>query len=166
MAFIGMRVPAQTAAQFAAIQVPGIREPQESMHLTLAFLGNSVPVESILNSINVCLAVASQLPPIELTAAAVMCFSPDPEGKTPVIARIVTPALFNLRKILVDTLEIDGVEYSKRHPQYKPHVTLAYADQMYEPMVIKPIKWQSDYITIWGGDKEKELISAEIQLRG
>ena len=81
MAFIGMKIPAPTAAEFAAIQVPGTREPQEKMHLTFAFLGKEVPIPSVLKSIEICMEVASQFPPLELTAAAVMCFLRTRKGR-------------------------------------------------------------------------------------
>lgn len=166
VAFIGMRVPSATTDQFSAIRVLGDREPKDRMHVTLAYLGKNVPISNVLKSVAVCLALGAEFPPLDLTAAMVMCFPPDPEGRTPVIARLVTPALLTMRAALVQRLEQAKVDYSKRHPQYKPHVTLAYAQNAQKPMVISPIRWNSNSITVWGGDNEDEIFSAEIQMRG
>jgi 2'-5' RNA ligase len=166
VAFIGIRIPDDVTNQFSSIEVNGTKEPPEKMHVTLAFLGEGVLIPSVLRALSVCLGVGAQYAPMDLTAALVMCFPPDPEGKTPVVARLVSPVIFTLRQALVKGLEKTKVEYSKRHPQYKPHVTLAYADGPKEPMIIPAIRWRAEYITIWGGDNGDSIFSSEIQLRG
>jgi len=161
-----MRVPVATAEQFAAIKVPGERELKDKMHITLAYLGENVPLSAVLKSVAVCLAIGAEFSPLSLTAAAVMCFPPDPEGRTPIIARLVTPALLTMRAALIQRLEQAKIDYSKKHPQYRPHVTLSYAQAAQKPIVIPPVRWNSNSLTVWGGDHGDEIFSAEIQMRG
>jgi 2'-5' RNA ligase len=161
-----MRLPSIAATNLSEIPVPGEATPLREMHVTLAFLGNQVPMEQVFRSLACCYLVAQEYAPLELTAALLMSFPADPEGRIPVIARIVTPQLFDMRARLVQLLEMNKVEYSKRHPQYKPHVTLSYAQQAVPPQKIKPLRWPAQWLTVWGGDEADQLFSAEIELRG
>ena len=43
---------------------------------------------------------------------------------------------------------------------------LDYAQEKIDFTIIQPIRWNANFLTIWGGDHENELFSAEIQLRG
>ncbi len=161
-----MRIPRVTVTDFSEIKVPGDLIPAHEMHMTLAFIGKGTPINIVLRAIAACYSTAEKFAPIELAAGLVMSFSPDPEGRTPVIARIITPEIFTFREALVKQLEANGVEYSKRHPVYKPHVTLSYAQESVRLQVIRPIRWRAEWITVWGGDEEDTIISSEIQLRG
>jgi len=164
VAFIGLRLPSIAATNLSEIQVPGDAIPMKEMHVTLAFLGEKVPIESVFRSMVCCYMAAKEFKPFDLTAAPVMSFSPDPEGRIPVIARLVTPALFALRERVVELLEKNGVEYSKRHPQYKPHVTLSYAQEPVKLQVIKPVRWGAEWMTVWGGEEADQGIFCEIEL--
>ena len=164
MAFIGMRLPSIAATNLAEIQVPGDPIPMKEMHVTVAYLGHGVQISSIFRAMACCYIAAQQFPPFELTAAAVMSFPKDPEGKIPVIARLVTPQLFALRARVVQLLDQYGVEYSKRHPKYKPHVTLSYAQTPVKMQIIKPVRWDARWMTVWGGEEADEGIFCDIEL--
>src|SRR5512135_1733546 len=161
-----MRLPTIAATNLSEIKVPGDCTPMHEMHVTLAFLGNSVPIEQVFRSVACCYMLAQEFKPFDLTAALLMSFPADPEGRIPVIARIVTPQLFDMRERLIQLLEKNKVEYSKRHPQYKPHVTLSYAQESLQPQTIAPVRWPAQWLTGWGGEEADQLFSAEVQLRG
>jgi 2'-5' RNA ligase len=165
VAFVGMRLPSIAATNLSEIEVPGETYLLKEMHITLAYLGKSVPITQVFRAMACCYAAAQEFGPFQVTTAAVMSFPADQKG-IPVIARIVTPQLFSLRERIVQLFDANGVEYSKRHPQYKPHVTLSYSKQPVPIRVINPVQWDAGWITVWGGEEMDDGIFSDIQLVG
>lgn len=132
----------------------------------MIYLGQGAPILDIFRAMVICFEMAQRFAPIDMTAPIVTCFPPDSDGKTPVVARLVNPGLHTFRQELAQKLDEAGIAYSKKFPEYKPHVTLAYADAAQQAELIDPIRWKANRMTIWGGDKEDELINTEIELRG
>jgi hypothetical protein len=80
-------------------------------------------------------------------------------GKVPVICRIESDPLHNLQQNLKASLQAAGVEFEDKFPEYKPHVTLAWADDNIEDKRIPIVEWGAHELVLWGGDDgDRKLI--------
>jgi len=168
MAFIAFTVPVEAGTELSKLPVIGGTEktPIGEMHVTAVFLGKNTPIADVLKSISVCYEVASKAKPISMAAAILTTFPPNPDWRegVPVIARVVSQDLMNFRAQLAAGLDAAGVEYSKKFPDYKPHVTLGYANKQFPAQKITPIHWECSHIIVWGGEERYESIFAGCQL--
>lgn len=155
MAFIGIEVPHSTARLFGEIEVPGTRESSASLHVTLVYIGSNVAIDAIADAVKATYAVTAKTRPFTVRATRVTSFpvNPDDQGGHPIIARIDSDELHGLRENLVEALDEAGVEFNNKFPEYKPHVTLAYAPEAIEEFRIPTIEWGAHEIVMWGGDE-------------
>lgn len=153
MAFIGLTVPIDIASQLSSLYEDGDKTPLEEMHVTLCFLGKKMDNGSFLEALHACYSAAVTNNPIKITAAVLSTFPPNPDDRNgvPVIVRVVSEDLIKFRAELTAMLDSYGVEYSKKFPVYKPHITLAYGPEQFTPRQIKPLSWMNSYISLWGG---------------
>lgn len=155
MAILAISVPHQTARLFSDIDVPGKREAVSSMHVTLVYIGSDVPIDVLAEAVKATYAVTSKTEPFTVRATRVMSFpvNPDDEDGHPVVARLDSDALHAFRSNLARSLDEAGVEFNKKFPDYKPHVTLAYAPEPVEEFRIPAIEWGAHEIVLWGSDE-------------
>lgn len=163
MAFIGMAVPHTTARLLSDIEVPGTKEPRDNMHITLLFLGNDVSIEVLAEAMKASLEVTSKTKPFSVRTSQVSSFptqNPDyHDGQYPIIAKIDSDALHDLREELATSLDANGVNFSKKYPEYKPHVTLAFNEATIEEFRIPTVEWGAHELVLWGGDDgDKKVI--------
>jgi RNA 2',3'-cyclic 3'-phosphodiesterase len=151
MAFLGIRVPNETARLFKDVDVPGTKEPPSSMHITLLFLGDNIPIETLAKAMVATIGVTSNTPPFTVATDHVTCFPTD--DNVPVICPIESKALHELQAKIRKAYDNSGIKYSKKHPEYKPHLTLAYADEEIEKRSISKVEWGAHEIVLWGGDE-------------
>ncbi len=152
MAFIGFTVPPDVAKLLLDIDVPGDKAKPHEMHVTLAYLGKNTPTAETLKAAAACQIITQNTKPLRCAAAAVGSFPENPEDGFPIISRIVSPDIYNFRSRIVKALKHVGVEFSNRYPEYKPHVTLAYAKESLPYFKINSIIWTVTSIFISGGD--------------
>ncbi len=170
MSFLGIRVPNDITRVLSEVEVPGAKEPRDHMHITICNLGKNVPIEQIVRVIMATYQVTSKTKPFTVRTNQVTSFSSNPDDGVPIIARIESDALHALRAALCASLDAHKVEYSKRYPEFKPHVTLAYSP---DPMVdadkaadkaIPSIEWGVGEIVLWGGDSGDEKLTVTFPL--
>src|SRR3569832_1872725 len=131
MAFIGLSVSNATARLFGEIEVPGDREPVSSMHITVVYIGSETPIDVLAEAVKATYAVTAMTRPFTVHASRVNCIPANPDYKDghPIIARIESDPLHEFREALVLALDDAGVEYNKKFPVYRPHVTLAHSPE-------------------------------------
>lgn len=157
MAFLGIAVPAQTARLIAEVDYGGIGQavPSSEYHITMIYLGKDVPIETISAAIPAIFSVTSRTKPFTVQTSRASTF-PGNEDGVPIIARIQSNALHTLRSDIGQALDVAGIEYSKKYPEYKPHLTLAYSSEPLEQPVdveFPVIEWGAHELSLWGGDK-------------
>jgi hypothetical protein len=115
--------------------------------------------------------VTSQTKPFMVGTNKITTFPPHPDhGTVPVICPIISPPLHDLQARLRVALDRAKVDYSKKFPEYKPHVTLSYledpaADAAKEAAQdIPPIAWGVADIVLWGGEDSDQRFSANFPL--
>lgn len=154
MAFVGLRVPHETARLLGEIDVPGKKESVSNLHTTVLYLGKDVPVEQIASAVTAIYEVTSNTKPFTVETSLVTSFPANPEDGIPVIARIESDPLHVLQSSLKDALKRHDVAFSDKYPEYKPHVTLAYLKDGEAPSdkSIPTVTWGVGEMILWGGD--------------
>lgn len=165
MSFIGFRVPHETARLLSELDVPGQKDPTDHFHVTIIHLGDDVAIETLAEALVATFKVSSKTAPFTVSTSRVSCFpmkksatSPR-DGKVPVICRIESDALHTLQQNLKASLKEAGVGFSDKFPEYKPHVTLAWANDNIEDKRIPTVEWGAHELVLWGGDEgDRKLI--------
>lgn len=154
MAFLGLRVPPETARLLNEIEVPGTKEPVSSFHVTLLYIGSDVPIETLAEAMKATYEVTSKTRPFTVQTNRVTCFpkNANDDGKCPVICRIDSDPLHDLQSKLRASFDANGVPYSKKFPEYKPHLTLSYGNEEIEERRIPTVSWGAHECVLWGGD--------------
>ena len=157
MAFLGIPVPAAVRPRFQELPCSGEREQPGAYHITMAYLGKGVPIADVCSAIRVVEPIFARMDPFKVRATKLDCFSPDEDGTYPIIARIESDELQDLRSRLCRAFDKENVFFSKKHPEFKPHVTLAYSKEPGVTEALKtPIEWEVNEATLWGGDSKTE----------
>lgn len=166
MAFIGLQVPHSTARLFGDIDVPGEKVPSASMHVTILYMGDDVEIGVLAEAVKATYAVTAATRPFTVRTTRVMSFpvNSDDQEAHPVVARIDADALHDLQAGLREAFDSAGLDYSKRFPDFKPHVTLSYADEAVEDFRIPTIEWGAHEIVMWGGDEGDRKLTATFPL--
>lgn len=131
----------------------GEPESPGDFHITICYLGSEVPIERISKALPVIFDVTAQTKPFTVGTNRVTTFPAGPDG-TPVIRRVTSDALHELRDALWAALDDAGIEYNKKFPEFKPHVTLAYTqEEGFEIDQEFPlVEWGAHELVLWGGD--------------
>ena len=167
MAFIGLKVPHETARLLAQVEVDGEKSDLSSMHITMIYLGKNQPIEAITKATQVAFEVTSRSKPFMVETKTVSSFPPNPEDGIPLIALIESEPLHALRDALTAAFDAAGVSYDKKFPEYRPHVTLAYKKATGDSEVgleappdqtIPTVAWGAGEMVLWGGDKGDEKL--------
>lgn len=158
MAFIGVKLPHEIARLLSEIKIKGEPASVDEFHVTMIYLGKDVPIDQVAKALVAAYEVTSQTPPFTMQTSMVTSFPPHPEDGVPIIARIESPALQDLRARLVASFQKHGVKFSNKHPDYKPHVTLGYSK---DPLVdadkaadkqIPLVEWGVGEMVLWGSN--------------
>lgn len=158
MAFIGLRVPPELGRLLNTIEVPGEHVSGDTYHVTIAVLNDEVPIDDIAKATKAVFEVASKQKPFQVSLGKVSAFPGNSKG-FPIICLAESPELHELHAGITASLDAAGIEYSKKFPEYKPHVTLSYAQEEVEIPFESPIVWTAYEVVLWGGDKGDERLS-------
>ena len=154
MAFVGLRVPHETARLLGGLEVPGKKEPTSSFHITMFYLGDEVSIEVLTKAIEVTFKITTETKPFTVRTSQLTSFPKGDDG-TPIICRIESDALHDLRDKIREAYEAAEVEFSNKYPDYKPHVTLAYdtEGEEFAEQRIPTVEWGAHELVLWGGDE-------------
>jgi 2'-5' RNA ligase len=153
MSFLGLRVPHETARLLGGLDVPGKKEPTSHMHVTMFYFGDEVPIGDLVKVIEVTYGVTSETKPFTVRTSQVTSFPKGDDG-VPIICRVESDALHDLRDKIKTAYEGGEVEFNNNYPEYKPHVTLAYDPEgnSFEEQRIPTVEWGAHELVLWGGD--------------
>jgi len=159
MAFLGVRVPHEIARLLAGLEVPGDREPPGHMHITLLHFGDDIPVEQIAKALPAIFEVVVNTKPLLAKTNLVSCFDSGESEVYPIICRIESAELHVLWERVKAACDAVGVTYSKKYPEYIPHVTLSYSKEKMTDQLISPVMWTVSELVLWGGDSGDEKLT-------
>jgi len=153
MALLSVVLPPDVARLLSTLDVPGERASDH--HVTLVYPGKTLPFEASLAYIGATNKALSGLKPFTVTVNAVGTFAAK-DGKVPVVAKVEGEALHDLRERLVKALDEASVEYDTTYKDYRPHVTLAFAeakDVGFMQTLPSPVTWGVSEVAFWGGSE-------------
>lgn len=163
MAFLGIKIPSDIGNLLAQIDVPEKREPRDQYHVTMFHLGDDTPIEAITKAASAAFEVTSRTKPFQILTKLVTTFPKNPSG-VPVICKVESPPLHDVHARLKAAFDKAGVEYSKKWPEYKPHITLAYAQEATPDQTIAPVSFTVGELYILGGNKGQDRLDIRLPL--
>jgi 2'-5' RNA ligase len=166
MAFLGIRIPHETGRLLSQIEVPGEKSSLSELHITLLYFGDEWPISEISKSLEATYKVVSKFHPFIAKMSKVTCFPKNPEGKVPVITRIESEKLHELRDKLAKEFDDQKIEFSKVHKDFKPHVTLSYSEEEPKETEFHPLEFSIAELVLWGGDHGDDRIFVTFPLAG
>jgi len=164
MAFLGISVPREIRQLLSDVEVPGDPVGKGSHHITLVYFGDKIPIGEVCKAIEAIAPVFQSTAPFPVAVAEVDSFPENPDwkpGQVPVIGKVRSDELHELRGKLAEALDAAGAAFSKKFPDYNPHVTLSYApvgggEQPPKFELEQPITWTVAEAVLWAGDEEDD----------
>lgn len=150
MAMLGISVPDTAARVLEDLELPG--DPERHPHVTILNFGDDIPISQLASMMVAAYSVASTWRPFTVKTELVTCF---PKGKNgvPVVGLLDSDALQALHGTLCRAMDSVELEYSKRFPIYRPHVTLSWAEDPLDDLPIPPVQWGAHELVLWGGNR-------------
>ncbi len=174
MAMIGLQVPVSTTRLLSGIDFGdvGAKEDTGLFHVTTHYLGDDLSIKELAEAIAPLFQAAAQIPPFSASVSHVTTFPPHPDkGTVPVVGLVDSPELHRLKSGIDAALDRAGIEYSKKFPVYKPHVTLGmskdplvHADNAVDIHLQAPVTWGVGEIMLWGGSKGDQQVVISVPL--
>jgi 2'-5' RNA ligase len=166
MAFLGIRVPHETGRLLSGIDVPGEKEGSSEYHITLLCFEENWPIGEIAHALEATYDVVSKIKPFTIKTTQVTCFPKREDNPVPIIARVESDDLHDMREKLAKEFEKSKIDFSKTFKDFKPHITLAYADKEIDDCKIDPVEFVVQEIVLWGGDHGDDRIFITFPLKG
>jgi len=143
----------------AVAGLDGVTEPEEDLHITLAYLGDSSETNLASNKQRLVDALklwaVEQGKPLKGTINGLGRFFNTEEGDTnAVYVAPDVPGLPELRQSLITTIEASGIDYNQEHG-FTPHMTVAYVPIAEPTPDIRPdVPVQFSQVTLAWGDEQ------------
>ena len=166
MAFLGIRIPHETGRLLSGLDVPGNKEGASEYHITLLCFEENWPISEISKALEATYKIVSEIKPFSITVTEVTCFPKREDKPVAIIAKIESEELHNIRKKLAKEFDKQGIDFSKIHKDFKPHITLSYADEEIDSFDIDPVECIIHEIVLWGGDMGDNRIFITFPLKG
>lgn len=151
MAFIGIQIPHSVARLLKSIDVKGDKVPDSEYHVTIAMFSEDWPVSEAAKALETTFEVLKNFKPFKIKTNKVSCF-PGGDNGVPIFAKVESEDLQKLNDKLKEAYEKEGIEFSKLHKEFKPHITLSYADKKIDEEEIEDIEFIVHEIVLWCGD--------------
>lgn len=166
MAFLGIRIPQETGRLLKNIEVPGENVAVSEMHITLLCFEDNWPISEVAKALEAAYDVVSKTKPFRVTVDSVTCFPKHEDNPCPIIAPVKGAELHELRDKLAKTFDKEGIKFSKVFKDFKPHITLSYADKEMDESDIDELEFQVQEVVLWGGDHGDDRIFITFPLKG
>lgn len=167
MAFIGIKIPADVARLFRGLDLPGERVAESEFHITVLMFEEDWPIKEVGKAMQASFDVLKDTEPFSISINQVTCFPKRQDNPCPIVAKVKSKELDKVNNELKKKFDSEDVEYSKTFKEFKPHVTLSYADEEIDSMDVKPkIEFTVTELILWGGDNGDDRIFITFPLKG
>lgn len=168
MALIGFQVPADAGALLERADVPGDKHSASDFHITSVYTGGSSGIVDVAKAIVVVQRVCEAFGPFAVTLSDISSFPGGDDG-VPVICQLDSPELHSFHQAVKAGLDGAGVSYSKKWPEYRPHVTLSYVKDGSAREVTGSLPSPVTFILykafVWG-DPSSGMVRADLPFSG
>lgn len=166
MAFLGIRIAPEIGRLIAGLDVPGEKETPSEYHITVLCFEDNWPISEITKATEAAFHVISETKPFLVKSKKVSHF-PTHDDSTPIIAPVSSDELHELHEKLSKEFDKAKIDYKKTFKEYKPHITLAYAEDEYDDFDIEPeLEFSVNEVVLWGGDHADDRIFITFPLKG
>jgi 2'-5' RNA ligase len=166
MAFLGIRITPEVARLLKGIDVPGEKESSSEYHITLLCFEENWPISEIAKALEATYDIVSKVKPFSAKTSKITCFPKREDNPCPIIAKVESKELHDLRDKLAKEFDKCKVDFFKTFKAFKPHITLAYADKEIDDITIDPVEFMIQEIVLWGGDHGDDRIFITFPLKG
>jgi 2'-5' RNA ligase len=115
-------------------EVPGKLEDLEHYHVTLAYIDEASSPTDMAALLEAVAKLTERSAPIPAVVEEVSNFKKGDDGY-PIVCHVKSEPLHQFQRELLKVLDGAGIEYSKKWPEYRPHITLSYAQEPYEAKI-------------------------------
>lgn len=167
MAFIGIRIPTDVARLFRNLELPGEKVSENEYHITLLVFDENWPIKHVAKAMEASFEVLENTEPFTISCNLVTCFPKREDNPCPLIAKVISKELKHLNTALKKKFDEEDVEYSKTFKDFKPHITLSYADKEIKDIKLdKEIEFTVNEVVLWAGDNGDDRIFITFPLKG
>jgi 2'-5' RNA ligase len=96
----------------------------------------------------------------------ITCFPKRENNPVAIIAKIESDELHELRDKLEKQFDKCKVDFSKIFKDFKPHITLSYADEEIDDCKIDTVEFTVQEVVLWGGEDGDNRIFITFPLKG
>lgn len=158
MAFLGIKVNSEVARLFRDLDVPGEKVAENEYHITILCFEENWPVKEVAKAMEATYDVLDKFKPLHIKTSKLTCFPKRPDHPCPIITKVDCKELKTLNESLKKSFDKHDVEYMKTFNDFKPHITLAYADEEIKDEKFEPIEFFAHELILWGGDHGDDRI--------
>lgn len=166
MAFLGIKIPAETGRLLKDIEVPGEKTGIHEMHITILLLEDNLPISEIAKSLEAAYDIISKTKPFKAKIDKIACFPKHENHPYPIIAHVKSDELNELQKKLKRKFNKEDIDFNKKFKKYQPHITLSYADKEIEEFKIEQVEFMIQEIMLFGGDHSDSPVFITFPLKG
>lgn len=166
MAFIGVKISADISRLFRDVDLPGKKVPENEQHITIVCFEENWAISELAKAMESSYEVLKDIKPFKVKTSVITCFPKREDNPIAIIAKVESDELAEVNKKLKSKFDKAGIEYLKTFKDFKPHITLSYADDEIEDMKISPVEFTITEILLWGGDHGDDRIFITFPLRG
>lgn len=149
---IGLKIPDEISEKLFKISVPGKKFSKEEMHITMFYFKNKLSIKDILKIVQIMYNVINKFNSVSIKGTTISTFEKGDDG-VPIIIPIVSEELLDIRKKMAKELDDENLSYSKKWPEFKPHLTLSFSTkEMEDKKLDKNISWKASEVVLWAGD--------------
>lgn len=135
MALVAFTIPPNVGRRLMPKpEVPGDLEELEQYHITLAYIDEASSPTNMAALLEAVAELTERSAPISAVVEEISNFNKGEDGY-PIVCHVESKALHQFQKDLLKVLDKAGIEYSKKWPEYRPHITLSYAQEPYQAKI-------------------------------
>lgn len=134
------RIAELAARLCATYKLKGRPIPADRLHITLHYLGAFAGLPADLIAQARTAAAQTVFPPVDIVLDRVESFSGRRAKRPLVLSGEISESLGALEHALGAALDDAGIPL-KRHPEFKPHVTLLYDEHRVHREAVAPVAW-------------------------
>lgn len=161
MALLGLEVPVDICQHLQKVKVPGSRDLSD--HLTMFYFEDKLSPKKIAKICEVLSETIAKTKPFDCIIKQISSFPSGDDG-IPIKADVTSKKLISLRAEIAKVFDQNKIAFSKKFPDFKPHITLSYHSDDFDKVKIDPITWSVTNLVIWGGSSEEKGIDVKIPL--
>lgn len=152
MSMIALKIPSNISDKLSKIKVDGKKELPQEYHITMFYFDGKLKIDDICKITKIMNSVLGRYSPPKISFKEISHFQKGDNG-FPVIISILSDELIEIRKSLVKVFDKEKINYSKKWPEFKPHITLAYSKKEPTDQSIDKYSWNATELVLYAGDK-------------